>query len=356
MKIFISHIYNETSMEVALARNTINNLGHTPVIFYDKPIRSYLNPVTNSIENYFKNIDMYLCLLNYKTLRTIPDLFNTGIMREIIYLTSTNLPTFFIIIDKEQLIKTSEKISGFIHIAYNEEDIQTSIQNYIQIFNKHSKYRSYFQKTNHFVKSLYYLDPNNFGILFSKYKSYSSLNHYYDIYKKFNIQSISNITTNKCIIDPIGSPISDISSISIEVSEVNDWLLNELNKNPTDLYKLSSRKFEELIAEIFIRKGYNVELTPATRDGGKDIFVAKKNDLGSFLYIVECKKYKPTHKVGVNVLRDLYGVLSKERATYGIAVTTSYFSKPAKDFQQELQFQMSLKDFDSIKQWLHEVT
>lgn len=179
---------------------------------------------------------------------------------------------------------------------------------------------------------------------------------YIDIYQSFDMKHISNVTTQKCIIDPLGNPISDISNIRIDVSEVNDWMLNELNKNPTDLYQLSSRRFEELVAELLIRKGYNVELTPATRDGGKDIYAARKDDLGSFLYIVECKKYKPTHKVGVNVLRDLYGVLSKERATYGVAVTTSYFSKPAQDFQQELQFQMSLQDFDSIKQWLCDVT
>lgn len=187
------------------------------------------------------------------------------------------------------------------------------------------------------------------------YLTEDNIQHFFDIYQNFEIESISDITANECVIDISGNPISDINNIRIDVSEVNDWMLNELNKNPTDLYKLSSRKFEELIAEIFMRKGYKVELTPATRDGGKDIYVAQKDDLGSFLYIVECKKYTPTHRVGVNILRDLYGVLSKERATYGIAVTTSYFSKPAIEFQQELKFQMSLKDFDSIKQWLHDV-
>ena len=112
---------------------------------------------------------------------------------------------------------------------------------------------------------------------------------YIDIYQSFDMKHISNVTTQKCIIDPLGNPISDIGNIRIDVSEVNDWMLNELNKNPTDLYQLSSRRFEELVAELLIRKGYNVELTPATRDGGKDIYAARKDDLGSFLYIVECK-------------------------------------------------------------------
>lgn len=60
--------------------------------------------------------------------------------------------------------------------------------------------------------------------------------------------------------------------------------------------------------------------------------------------------------MGVSVIRDLYGVLSKEKATYGIVVTTSDFTKPAQEFQQDVQFQMSLKDFDSIKQWLCDAT
>ena len=168
--------------------------------------------------------------------------------------------------------------------------------------------------------------------------------------------SLCNCNHNKCILDTFGNPMSDISNIRIDVSEINDWILNELNKNPFDLYQLSSRRFEELIAEILMRKGYKVTLTPTTRDGGKDIYAAHKDDLGSFLYVVECKKYSSNHKAGVKILRDLYGVLSKEKATYGIAVTTSYFSKPAEEFQQELQFQMSLKDFDSIKKWLCDVT
>ncbi len=105
-----------------------------------------------------------------------------------------------------------------------------------------------------------------------------------------------------------------------------------------------------------MRKGYDVELTPATRDGGKDIYVAHKNDLGSFLYLVECKNYNPTRKVEVDVVRNLYGVVSAENATCGIIATTSYFTKQAQDFQQSVKFRMSLNDFNSIKQWLYDIT
>lgn len=145
-------------------------------------------------------------------------------------------------------------------------------------------------------------------------------------------------------------------SIHVDVCEVNDELLKILNSNPDYLYQLSSRKFEEVIAEIFVKKGYDITLTPVTHDGGKDIYVVQKDDLGSFLFLVECKKYAPNHHVGLDVIQRLYGVVSDEMATGGIVVTTSYFTKSAKDFQQKHSFQMSLKDFDSIRKWLNDIT
>lgn len=196
----------------------------------------------------------------------------------------------------------------------------------------------------------------NYSYPLDKQKFKSFIMNYLDICKSYMLKPGSKYTINECIIDPLGNPISDIGNIKIDVSEVNDELLKMLKNNPNYLYKLSPRKFEEVIAEILSRKGYEVTLTSATRDGGKDIFVAQRDDLGSFLYLVECKKFAPNRPVGIDVIQRLYGVISAEDSTYGIIATTSYFTKPAKDFQQRKKFRMSLKDFDSIKQWLCDVT
>lgn len=161
------------------------------------------------------------------------------------------------------------------------------------------------------------------------------------------------------ILGPDGRPISAQSDvpkkIRIDVISVGDELFRILERNPALMRELSSRKFEEVIAELLARHGYEITLTPASRDGGKDIYAAKKDDLGSFLFIVECKKYHPDNHVGVGVVRQLYGVVSAERATAGIVATTSFFTKDAKDFQQEVRNQMSLKDFYAIQDWLKTV-
>ena len=156
---------------------------------------------------------------------------------------------------------------------------------------------------------------------------------------------------------PDGKPLSkdNYDTIITDISSVNDELLRELEKDPQLFYQLSSRKFEEVIAEFLGRMGYEITLTPATRDGGKDIYAAKKDNLGTFLYIVECKKYSPDNHVGVGLIRELYGVVQAERATAGILATTSFFSKPAHDFQESIKYQVSLRDYLDIQKWLKRI-
>jgi restriction system protein len=94
-------------------------------------------------------------------------------------------------------------------------------------------------------------------------------------------------------------------------------------------------------------------LTPPSKDGGKDIYAARKDHLGAFLYIVECKRYAPKRPVGVGLVRQLHGVVQAEQATAGILATTSFFTRGAKEFQETVSFQISLKDYLGIKEWLH---
>lgn len=165
-----------------------------------------------------------------------------------------------------------------------------------------------------------------------------------------NIQDSCSIIYNPCIVDCLGKPL-DVAdnAIKIVTSEINDELLYDLAKNPNLLYALSSYDFERVIARMFEKKGFSVKITQKTRDGGKDIFVAK-NDLCSFLFYVECKKYAPDRPVGIDVVQRLYGVVSAEKATGGIVATTSHFAKPVKDYIREykLENQITLQDYETI--------
>ena len=151
-------------------------------------------------------------------------------------------------------------------------------------------------------------------------------------------------------LDPDSKPFKLIVN---DVALVSDKLLYKLSKNPELLYELPPRLFEEVVAELLRLQGYEVTITPMSRDGGKDIYVANKNSLGSFLYIVECKRHSPDNPVGVRLIRELYGVVQAEKATAGILATTSYFTKDAIKFQQQISNQISLQDYLGIQKWLN---
>lgn len=383
LKVFVSSVCTEVIEEYQFTTKTIRNVGHIPLsmeLFNGISERS----LEKIMFNYMSVSDAYILMLGGQYASNKNDLWISYLESEYIKASCLDLPILIIIIDDSYLSAKSNsrstmqifdndsnsynnfvplEVTSFtvVYPAKNLSDIRVAIIWFLNVICEMGtlKYSLYG------YRSMFYHEPTPnqkqsqtplISINPKDLKQYKKIDYYYNPTENINIKSFPDIAVKECIVDPLGNPISDINNIRTDVNEINDWMLNELKKNPTDLYQLSSRRFEELIAEIFIRKGYNVELTPATRDGGKDIYVAYKNDFGSFLYVVECKKYKPNHKVRVNVLRDLYGVLSKEKATYGIAVTTSYFSKPAKEFQKDIQFQMALQDFDSIKKWLCDVT
>lgn len=142
--------------------------------------------------------------------------------------------------------------------------------------------------------------------------------------------------------------------VIVDTSFVNAEIFGLLTREPKLLRELPPRKFEEIVAELLERQGYTVELTPASKDGGFDMYAAKKEGLGQFLYLVECKRYVPPNKVGVGIIRSLYGVVQAMRATAGVVVTTSFFTAGAEKYSSDLKHQLSLKDYVALQKWLEE--
>jgi len=153
--------------------------------------------------------------------------------------------------------------------------------------------------------------------------------------------------------DLLASSIPSIQHELVTLSaEFWNSILAELVKNPKNIYKLPPRKFEELVAEMLIRDGFSVTLTPETRDGGKDILAVNKTSLGNHLFLVECKRYAPERPVDVSLVRTLYGVVEAEKANAGVLVTTSYFTNEAIKFRDTIRHRMSFKDYENLLEWI----
>jgi HJR/Mrr/RecB family endonuclease len=136
------------------------------------------------------------------------------------------------------------------------------------------------------------------------------------------------------------------------ITSIDDEVKKYLKKHPERLYELAPRKFEELVASILKDMGFDVELTQATRDGGRDIIAHVRNAVCSYLTHIECKRYAPDNKVGVGIIREVIGVHHIRNATKSIIVTTSFFSRDAIKEAEKMENQLDLKDFTDIKAWL----
>jgi len=139
---------------------------------------------------------------------------------------------------------------------------------------------------------------------------------------------------------------------TLVITSIDEEVKKYLKKYPQKLYELSPRQFEELVASILKDLGFEVELTQATRDGGRDIIAHVRNAVSSYLTYIECKRYAADNKVGVGVVREVIGVHHIRKPTKSIIVTTSFFSKDAIKEAQSMESQLDLKDFTSIKEWL----
>ena len=128
-------------------------------------------------------------------------------------------------------------------------------------------------------------------------------------------------------------------------------IISDAKDSPGELLRLSARQFEELVAEVWKRFGYTVELTSQTRDGGRDIIAIKQTE-ANLRFLIECKRYEHRNKVGVGIVRELYGVKVHEGATKAILATTSSFTAGAKEFFAKHIWELEPRDFDGVVDWI----
>ena len=136
-----------------------------------------------------------------------------------------------------------------------------------------------------------------------------------------------------------------------QVFRGRESLVRSIRRSPGKLFRLDARAFEEMIAFIFQANGFEVELTPKAKDDGRDI-VAVQRSLGVLTrWLLECKRYAAAHKVGVELVRQLYGVLMSERANKAILVTTSSFTAGAREFASRHPWSLTLQDGPGVLEW-----
>jgi restriction system protein len=108
------------------------------------------------------------------------------------------------------------------------------------------------------------------------------------------------------------------------------------------------REFEQLVGEAFRLQGYTVtETGGGGADGGIDLLLRKGGDT----YLVQCKQWR-AFRVGVTVVRELYGVMAAKGAAGGFVVTSGTFTDDAKAFAAGRN--VGLIDGPVLTRWLRD--
>ncbi len=93
---------------------------------------------------------------------------------------------------------------------------------------------------------------------------------------------------------------------------------------------LTGLAFEAKCMDLLRQRGFDVEATRRTSDGGIDLVASSYDPFVGGKYVVQCKDW--SGKVGVTVVRELYGVVHSENANRGILITSSSFTQEALHF------------------------
>jgi restriction system protein len=109
---------------------------------------------------------------------------------------------------------------------------------------------------------------------------------------------------------------------------------------------MSWQQFETLVGEALRQQGYRVVETGGDgADGGVDLIVTKGNEK----FLVQCKQWRAL-KVGVAVVRELYGMMAAKGAAGGFVVTSGSFTADASDFAKGRN--VTLVDGPALAKWI----
>ena len=101
-----------------------------------------------------------------------------------------------------------------------------------------------------------------------------------------------------------------------------------------DIDLMKGRTFEEYLQAVFIKKGYKVELTKASKDQGADLVISQKGTRT----VIQAKRYKS--RVGNHAIQEIVASKPFYHADRAMVVTNSFFTKSAKELAKANQVEL----------------
>lgn len=135
-------------------------------------------------------------------------------------------------------------------------------------------------------------------------------------------------------------------------------LINAIADNPEALLTVSKTDFEALVAELFVRRGFEVDLLRPSKDDGIDFLAVRNEDTPEPLILAVQTKHPDANIDGekrrtlpVSTVREIYGVAKAWNLHGAIAVTSSTYSIEAKRFAEMKPDEIEIVDAAEIIGW-----
>lgn len=158
-------------------------------------------------------------------------------------------------------------------------------------------------------------------------------------------------------IDLLGEPEQGLADRSTEkhtntsLEIIDHKLYSAILNDPELMRSVGWREFEKFLARILEEFGYSIDLQRGTKDGGVDIFALKKTGVfGAEKYLVQAKRWK--NSVGVAPVRELAFLHGELKMTRSCLATTASFTRGAWELADLHKWQLDLKDFEGLKNWV----
>ena len=189
---------------------------------------------------------------------------------------------------------------------------------------------------------------------FSEFRNFQNLDKSKDLksIKKEPVKKSDDYQPNNTSSE--GLDITPLEELEFAYTKLQSKLKQDLLEN---IMKCSPTFFERLVVELLVNLEYGFSKEESgkafstTRDGGVD-GVIKQDKLGLDQIYVQAKKWDFNNTVSRPEIQKFAGALQGKKVRKGVFITTSRFSKEAKEYVKNLDIKIILVDGDSLTDYM----
>ena len=156
--------------------------------------------------------------------------------------------------------------------------------------------------------------------------------------------------------DLVSADLTPTEQLEQAYHSINDDLAADLLQKTLEQ---SPYFFEHLVVDLLVKMGYggsfanSAQVTQYVHDDGIDGIIYE-DKLGLDKIYIQAKRYKLDNTVGKPQIQQFSGALDEQKATKGVFITTSTYSKEAKQYVEKLNKKIVLIDGQDLARYMIE--